>query len=113
MNKKRKLELLKEQNEYYANHKELLKESNTLENTIEINGLTHIQVDCSADEWIKSVGGVNIEDINLLFSRTHQDLYNLANDISPTIVVPIEQASYSIARSCINIHYPSLGANCT
>ena len=63
MDKKRKQELLKGLNEYYANHRELLRESDTQENTVEINGLTHIQVDCSADEWIKSVGGVNIEDI--------------------------------------------------
>ena len=28
------------------------------------------------------------ERANLLFSRTYQGLYNLANDISPTIVVP-------------------------
>ena len=63
MNKKQRQELLKGLDEYYANHKELLKESNTLENTIEINGLTHIQVDCSAEEWIELVGGVNFEDI--------------------------------------------------
>lgn len=58
-----KQELLKGLNEYYANHRELLIESQTIENTVEINGLTHIQVDSSAEEWIKSVGGINIEDI--------------------------------------------------
>ena len=63
MDKKQKQELLKGLNEYYANYRELLRESDIQENTVEINGLTHIQVDCSAEEWIKSVGGVNIEDI--------------------------------------------------
>ena len=63
MNKKPEQELLKGLDEYYANHKELLRESNAPETTLEINGLTHILVDCSAEEWIKSVGGVNIEDI--------------------------------------------------
>ena len=63
MNNKQRQELLKGLDEYYTNHKELLKESFSQENTVEINGLTHIQVDCSAEEWVKSLGGVNIEDI--------------------------------------------------
>ena len=63
MDEKMKKELLEGLDEYYAKRTDLLKESNTPQKTVEINGITHIVVDCTAEEWIKSVGGVNIEDI--------------------------------------------------
>lgn len=63
MDEKMKKELLEGLDEYYAKRTDLLKESNTPQKTVEINGITHIVVDCTAEEWIQSVGGVNIEDI--------------------------------------------------
>lgn len=63
MDENKKKELLKGLDEYYANRTDLLTETNTPQNTVEINGLTYIQIDYTAEEWIKSVGGVNIEDI--------------------------------------------------
>lgn len=63
MDEELKRELLEGLDEYYAQRTDLLAESNTPQKTMEINGLTYIQVDCTAEEWIKSVGGVNIEDV--------------------------------------------------
>ena len=62
MDEELKIELLEGLDECYAQRTDLLTESNTPQKTMEINGLTYIQVDCTAEEWIKSVGGVNIED---------------------------------------------------
>lgn len=63
MDEEKKKELLKGLDEYYAKRTDLFSESDTSQKTVEINGLTYIQVDCTAEEWIESVGGVNIEDI--------------------------------------------------
>ena len=63
MDEELKRELLEGLDEYYAQRTDLLTESNTPQKTMEINGLTYIQADCTAEEWIKSVGGVNIEDV--------------------------------------------------
>ena len=49
--------------EYYAHRTDLMAENNTPQKTVEINGITHIVVDCTAEEWIQSVGGVSIDDI--------------------------------------------------
>lgn len=63
MDEKTKKELLEGLDEYYAQRKDLMIDKNLPQKTIVINGLTYIRVDCTAKEWIKSVGGVDIEDI--------------------------------------------------
>ena len=63
MDKETKKELLEGLDEYYSQRTDLLADNNLPQKTIVINGLIHIQVDCTAEEWIKSVGGVDIEDI--------------------------------------------------
>ena len=56
-------ELLKGLDEYYSNRKDVLNEQSQNQKTIVINGITHIAVDSTIEEWAKSVGAVNIEDI--------------------------------------------------
>lgn len=60
MDNETKAKLLKGLDEYYAKRTDLLKKP---EKTIEINGLIYTVVDCTAEEWIESVGGVKIDDI--------------------------------------------------
>lgn len=50
MDEELKRELLEGLDEYYAQRTDLLTESNTPQKTMEINGLTYIQVDCTAEE---------------------------------------------------------------
>ena len=63
MDEETKNKLLEGLDEYYAQRTDVLTGNDLLQKTIKINGLIHIQVDCTAEEWIKSVGGVDIEDI--------------------------------------------------
>ena len=63
MDSKKKKELLKGLDEYYAKRTDLLTECDSLQETIEINGFTHIVVNTTIDEWAKSVGAVDIEEI--------------------------------------------------
>ena len=63
MDEETKKELLEGLDEYYAQRTDLLTGNDLAQKTIVINGLIHIQVNCKAEEWIKSVGCVDIEDI--------------------------------------------------
>ena len=63
MDEKKKKELLEGLDEYYAKRRNLDTEINASQKTVEINGFTHIVVDSTIDEWAKSVGAVDIEDI--------------------------------------------------
>ena len=63
MDEETKKELLEGLDEYYAQRTDLLTGNDLPQKTIVINGLIHIQVNCTAEEWIKSVGCVDIEDI--------------------------------------------------
>jgi hypothetical protein len=63
MNEITKKKLLKGLDEYYAKRKDLLSETTTPRKTVKINELTYTQVDCTAEEWIESVGGIKIDDI--------------------------------------------------
>ena len=63
MDEEKKEKLLKGLDEYYAMRTDLQTENSSPQKTVVINGLTYIVVDCKAEEWIKSVGGVDIEDI--------------------------------------------------
>ena len=63
MDENKKKELLKGLDEYYTKRTDLLTESSTSQKTVEINGFTHIVVDSTVDEWAKSVGAIDIEDI--------------------------------------------------
>ena len=56
-------ELLKGLDEYYSNRKDVLNEQSQNQKTIVINGITHIAVDATIEVLAKSVGAVNIEDM--------------------------------------------------
>ena len=54
MDEKKKKELLEGLEEYYAKRTDLKIDKCTPQKTVVINGLTHIVVDCTIDEWTKS-----------------------------------------------------------
>ena len=49
--------------EYYSKRRDLLVEQKQPQRTIEINGIVHIAIDSTIEEWAKKVGAVNIDDI--------------------------------------------------
>ena len=56
-------DILQGLDEYYSKRKDLQVEQNQPQRTIEINGIIHIAIDSTIEEWAKKVGAVDIDDI--------------------------------------------------